>query len=278
MKIFFIFVMLLSISCFQSNILKASCESALFLHGVDDSHFQSGHSCFMNMLEIICKNCGKRASFPSHRTNQIFCSAKCGHEYFVGEKHPNWVGSDIGRAGVHNWVYRHYGKASKCEMCQGSSAAGFEWASINHSYVRDISQWKQLCPKCHKIFDGFTLVVNQLDDDGNIIKKWETQREAADFIGTKKKYISQATKRKCKHKGYYWQYDKDFGNPYKDAPSEINSPISVVQIDNNGSIINEFRSITDAQVALHFSSRVNREILRVGKKINGYTLKLKNVV
>lgn len=57
---------------------------------------------------------------------------------------------------IHNWVIRHYGKASKCESntCKGKSMK-YEWAlKKGYSYAKEIENFIQLCASCHRKYDA----------------------------------------------------------------------------------------------------------------------------
>lgn len=68
------------------------------------------------------------------------------------EKHPRWKGADAGYSTVHQWVYRKLGKATFCSD-NPSHKEPFEWANISGKYLRDLSDYKQLCRDCHRLFD-----------------------------------------------------------------------------------------------------------------------------
>lgn len=71
----------------------------------------------------------------------------------TGENHPRWKGDKVGYGGVHIWMHKHFGKATLCEDCHCIDAKKYEWANISQTYLRDRSDWKQLCSSCHKKFD-----------------------------------------------------------------------------------------------------------------------------
>ena len=79
------------------------------------------------------------------------------------EKSNNWRGDNVGYGGVHQWLYRNYGKASECIDCR--SKEDIEWANISGKYLRDIIDWKQLCLPCHRKFDNWSQ------------KMWKTRRK-----------------------------------------------------------------------------------------------------
>ena len=59
---------------------------------------------------------------------------------------------------LHNWVARYLGKANHCEKCglnklPPNKKIYFHWSNISKKYKRELTDWKQLCVKCHKAFD-----------------------------------------------------------------------------------------------------------------------------
>jgi hypothetical protein len=71
------------------------------------------------------------------------------HIYIENEKHPQWKGDNASYTAIHAWVYRHFGKADKCENCTNKDHKRFEWANISGEYKRVREDWKMLCSKCH---------------------------------------------------------------------------------------------------------------------------------
>lgn len=75
-----------------------------------------------------------------------------------GEKHFAWKGRFVGYSSLHSWIRRVLGKAKQCEECgldkiPFGKKRFFQWANISHLYKRDVSDWKELCIKCHMAFD-----------------------------------------------------------------------------------------------------------------------------
>ena len=64
-----------------------------------------------------------------------------------------WKGDDVGYHGVHKWIQKELGKASKCELCDGSRSKNYQWSNKDHKYKRDVNDYWQLCSSCHKIYD-----------------------------------------------------------------------------------------------------------------------------
>lgn len=74
-------------------------------------------------------------------------------EWITGENNKLWKGSNVGYVSLHTWLVRNYGKACKCEFCYTLDAKRYEWSNKSGEYKRDISDWMQLCTKCHRSYD-----------------------------------------------------------------------------------------------------------------------------
>lgn len=109
---------------------------------------------------------GKKLSKEHRRNMSLAKLGKPGNSLgkkrpdYTGDKHPLWKGDEVGYRNLHRWVERNRGKACQCEDCglnevpQGLTRY-FQWANISKEYKRILSDWKQLCIKCHKAFDGY---------------------------------------------------------------------------------------------------------------------------
>lgn len=83
-----------------------------------------------------------------------------------GEKHSQWKRHSISYHGLHQWLIRVYGKASRCENVdcvyprKGAKKmllkpCGFEWSLRKKcKYVRDRNNFIQLCVACHRKYDS----------------------------------------------------------------------------------------------------------------------------
>lgn len=120
-----------------------------------------------------CLICGKeyRAIKDFKTRKQKFCSATCFQKNFVknilpnvehkglkDEKNHQWKGNKVGYHGLHKWVARKLGKPMKCDHCLSEDKKKYEWASIDHSYIRDLEAWVRLCTSCHRKYD-FGLII-----------------------------------------------------------------------------------------------------------------------
>ncbi len=132
-----------------------------------------------NRVKTPCEQCSvifyKRKTEYENRT-QHFCSRPC-HVQYQRHNKPSeetrrklseagkktYKGELAGYTAIHKFIYAYHGKAMKCEnvecvypriatgnrkMMQKPSR--YEWANISGEYKRDISDWMQLCPSCHR--------------------------------------------------------------------------------------------------------------------------------
>lgn len=64
-----------------------------------------------------------------------------------------WLGDKAGYHALHKWVYKELGKAKSCEVCGVIHDKRYHWANLSGEYIRDLSDWKQMCGSCHKKHD-----------------------------------------------------------------------------------------------------------------------------
>lgn len=88
---------------------------------------------------------------PSAITVAKYCSYACVNKAKTGDGHPLWTGDNASYKSLHLWVSRRLGKACICSKCK--SEVRVEWANVSHDYRRDLSDWIQLCQKCHNKYD-----------------------------------------------------------------------------------------------------------------------------
>jgi hypothetical protein len=73
----------------------------------------------------------------------------------TGADHPNWKGDEAGYAALHAWLYRRKTRTGVCSDCGDrpkpyrNGRAGTEFHNISGEYRRDISDWAELCRRCH---------------------------------------------------------------------------------------------------------------------------------
>jgi hypothetical protein len=71
----------------------------------------------------------------------------------IGVHARRWKGDSASYVAKHMWIHKHYGKASICEIDSTHKGKRFEWANISGAYLRDRSDYRQLCPSCHRRSD-----------------------------------------------------------------------------------------------------------------------------
>ena len=67
-----------------------------------------------------------------------------------GKNHWFWKGDNVGYDALHDWVNRYLGKANKCSNNPSHKSPVYYWANISGEYKRELSDWRELCPKCNK--------------------------------------------------------------------------------------------------------------------------------
>ena len=70
----------------------------------------------------------------------------------IGNKNPFWKGDGVGYMGAHGWLKRHNPNPNKCELCGKKTRC--ELANKSGSYSRKMSDYRWLCPRCHRYEDG----------------------------------------------------------------------------------------------------------------------------
>lgn len=67
------------------------------------------------------------------------------------EKSAQWKGEEAGYTSKHD-VARKYWSKSSCEECGKTTT--LHMANISGHYIREASDWRTLCAKCHFLFDN----------------------------------------------------------------------------------------------------------------------------
>lgn len=106
-------------------------------------------------FNIVKCNCGKEFKQRLSRIKQgkeKYCSRECSDKFrakVVWNKNKFDLNTYYG---LHNWVKRNRGKATKCEFC--GSHHMVQWANKSHQYLHDLSDWIELCKSCHNKYDS----------------------------------------------------------------------------------------------------------------------------
>lgn len=136
------------------------------------------------MITLICKICNKEFKVIQARIKTAkYCSRKClgiskigkqtwkfRKRSYKGELNPAWKGNGVGYQALHTWIHRNFGKANRCENDISHESSRFEWANISGRYLRDISDWKQLCKSCHSKHDNISKKMSMIRKDQETLK------------------------------------------------------------------------------------------------------------
>lgn len=93
----------------------------------------------------------------------------------IGKESRRWKGNEAGYVAKHMWIKKYHGKALKCSNDNNHKALRYEWANISGEYKRDITDYIELCPSCHRKMDLFK----------NICKHGHILDEANTYIDTR---------------------------------------------------------------------------------------------
>lgn len=69
------------------------------------------------------------------------------------EKNVMWKGDEAGYSAIHKWVIVRLGKPLRCDICGINNKKSYDWASLSHKYLRDLSDWIRVCRRCHRKYD-----------------------------------------------------------------------------------------------------------------------------
>lgn len=75
----------------------------------------------------------------------------------TGDKDPLWKGEDANYNSKHRWIQNHWERTGICEVCNEKPVAKkvtrlkhlTHWHNISGKYIRDKSDWLEVCPSCH---------------------------------------------------------------------------------------------------------------------------------
>lgn len=111
-----------------------------------------------------CVVCNKIFHRPTNISlkywNEVYrcCSKECRNIYRSetksGENSYRWTGDKASYMALHKRIRKQYGKADHCinPLCPGTHTL-YHWSNISGEYKHDISDWQQLCVKCHMEYD-----------------------------------------------------------------------------------------------------------------------------
>lgn len=126
--------------------------------------------------------------------------------------------------------------------------------------IRSISNSEH--KRLHQIEDGVSVAVKAYDKEGNLVGKWDSKTQAAEATGVDYRHITEIILGKGNRHtagGLYWFREDEPDDIIKDGFSKMREHSKkenekeketlkkvVLQIDENGSILNEWNSVGDA--------------------------------
>ena len=111
-----------------------------------------------------CDYCNKIVPWPKKDKNSTFsekryavkkfCNLSCRYKKWKGIGSPSWK-KKLTYTGIHAWVVRELGKPHFCEHCGNRKLnhRQYQWANMDNTYKRKLSDWVRLCTKCHSDYD-----------------------------------------------------------------------------------------------------------------------------
>jgi hypothetical protein len=67
------------------------------------------------------------------------------------EGNAQWKGDGAKYSAIHMWVKKNRVKTGKCSTCAHEGYT--EWANISGVYLRDLTDYAEMCKRCHYEFD-----------------------------------------------------------------------------------------------------------------------------
>lgn len=151
-----------------------------------------------------CSKCKK----PITQTGKSGMCKKCSH---IGGRY-NWKGDKAGYNAKHDWVRDHYGRADHCEINLLHISTIYHWANRSGLYKRIRTDWRQLCPSCHRrehLKEWGKLrseTISQYDISGELIKVYDSLKTASRETKVLGTAICNAIAGRSKTAGgYIWQ-------------------------------------------------------------------------
>ena len=68
----------------------------------------------------------------------------------TGENSRRWKGDTASYVAKHMWISKHNKKTGICQECGNSKNTRTEWSNISGTHKRDINDYIELCPSCHR--------------------------------------------------------------------------------------------------------------------------------
>jgi len=96
--------------------------------------------------------CSQRCCLIANRSKGDTTRTFAVRERNSGPNNSAWKGDKATIGAIHKWIVAHKGKATRCEEC-GAEDTKIEWSNVDHSYHREINEYRPLCVRCHKGYD-----------------------------------------------------------------------------------------------------------------------------
>ena len=110
----------------------------------------------------------------------------------------------------------------------------------------------------------------QFDNNMNLINKWVSIKSASDNLNIQRHAIKKCCDGNARHAGYFiWRYEDNLNVVYNYRKN------IVLQINDNGEIINEFNQIVIAAEILKINRKSIGKAIKTGEKYYGFYWKLK---
>lgn len=109
-----------------------------------------------NLYGCRCEVCrqASRERKRQYRAGNLVPRENWGHKE---ETNPAWKGDDVGYKSIHDWVRRYKTKTGICTHCRKDKGTltghATQWANIDALYRRNLDDYIELCPSCHKRYD-----------------------------------------------------------------------------------------------------------------------------
>lgn len=123
------------------------------LKNVNPTSFKKGNVPWNNGLagKGICKPNNGSIKKGEHRG----IKTEFRTDLVLGNKNFKWKGENVGYYALHSWVDRNLTRKYTCQHCL-TKQKRTEWANKSHKYKRELTDWLELCKKCHAKYDKST--------------------------------------------------------------------------------------------------------------------------
>lgn len=111
----------------------------------------------------------------------------------IGNKARRWKGNKASYFAKHMWIKKIGGKASRCSIDASHKAKRFEWSNISGKYLRKLSDYRQLCPSCHRKIDhgNFCKKGHEYTPENTYMRKEGWRRCRACHRKVQKRYVAK---------------------------------------------------------------------------------------